>query len=210
MKLYADPITINCRKVLAGFALMGVRFENERVDYYAQGHKAPQYLAINPNGTLPALTDSGLVLWESNAILQYAAEAIAAEQFYPHDPKLRADIHRWQFWETGLWYPSCYIYLVENVAKPLQKAEPDHVALEKEEPNWHRLAGILDNRLSDHKWLCGDTITIADVSVAASIHLPRLQKLPLESHPNVERWFNQVQALPCWKESDPAIRLGLA
>jgi glutathione S-transferase len=33
MKLYADPITINCRKVLAGFALMGVRFENEHIDY---------------------------------------------------------------------------------------------------------------------------------------------------------------------------------
>jgi glutathione S-transferase len=74
MRLYYDPITVNCRKVAAGFILMNVPFEEARVDYLAGGHKAPEYLDINPNASLPALVDGDFKLWESNAILQYAAD----------------------------------------------------------------------------------------------------------------------------------------
>ena len=91
MKLYYDPRTVNCRKVVAGFKLMGVDFESANVDYFAQGQKEPEYLAINPNGALPALTDGGLVLWESNAILQYGADKAGAESAYPRDLATRAD-----------------------------------------------------------------------------------------------------------------------
>ena len=41
MKLYYDPRTVNCRKVVAGFKLMDVEFESENVDYFTQGQKAP-------------------------------------------------------------------------------------------------------------------------------------------------------------------------
>ena len=85
MHLYYDPRTVNCRKVVAGFKLMDVDFESENVDYFAQGQKEPEYLAINPNGALPALTDGDLTLWESNAILQYGADKVGAESAYPKD-----------------------------------------------------------------------------------------------------------------------------
>ena len=70
MKIYADPITVNCRKVLAGLDLIGAPFELEHVDYFKGEQKSPAYLAINPNASIPAMVDDGLVLWESNAILQ--------------------------------------------------------------------------------------------------------------------------------------------
>jgi hypothetical protein len=41
MRLYYDPITVNCKKVAAGFSLMNVPFEEARVDYLGRGHKAP-------------------------------------------------------------------------------------------------------------------------------------------------------------------------
>jgi glutathione S-transferase len=78
MKLYYDPITVNCRKVAAGFNLMNVRFEKSHVDYLGGGHKTPEYLDINPNASLPTLVDGDFKLWESNAILQYAAEKTEA------------------------------------------------------------------------------------------------------------------------------------
>jgi glutathione S-transferase len=55
MKLYADPITVNCRKVLAGFKLMGIPYERIHVDYF--------------------------VLWESNSLLQYAADKYGKSEF---------------------------------------------------------------------------------------------------------------------------------
>jgi glutathione S-transferase len=210
MKLYHDPITVNCRKVLAGFGLMSVEFEKAYVNYLGGGHKAQEYLEFNPNGVLPALVDGDLKLWESNAILQYAADKTEALAYYPRELKKRADIHRWQFWEAAHWYPSCYVYLVENLVKPIMNAEPDQVAIEKEAPNWHRLANVLEQRLTDQAWICGDSVTLADIAVAAPMHLYPYQKLPLNTYPNIQRWMSErVEELSCWKATDVALTLGL-
>ena len=210
MKLYFDPVTVNCRKVVAGFGLLGVDYETVHVDYFNGGQKKPEFLAINPNGALPALVDDDLMLSESNAILQYGADTKKAYQFYPLDAKTRADISRWQLWEAAHWFPSCYVYLVENVVKPLLKAEPDQATLDREAPNWNRLASILDKRLENRRWICGDHVTIADISVAAPMHLHPWQKFPLDAYPHLKRWMTQgVEKLPCWIASDPAPMLGL-
>jgi glutathione S-transferase len=210
MKLYYDPITVNCRKVAAGFNLMNVRFEKSHVDYLGGGHKAPEYLDINPNASLPTLVDGDFKLWESNAILQYAAEKTEAFAYYPRELQVRADIHRWQLWESAHWFPSCYVYLIENLVKPMMNAEPDRAAIEREAPNWHKLANILDERLANQRWLCGDNVTLADIAVAAPIHLHPYQKLPLDAHPKLQRWMiAEVEQLQCWKATDVSTALGL-
>jgi glutathione S-transferase len=83
MKLYADPITVNCRKVLAGLDFLDVPFERVHVVYFTGQHKEAAYLALNPNASVPALADGDFVLWESNAILQYAADKAGRESAYP-------------------------------------------------------------------------------------------------------------------------------
>ncbi len=206
LKVYLDPCTVNCRKVLAGLDLMGAPYERVHVDYFAGDQKKPEFLAINPNAALPAATDGDLALSESNAILQYAADVNGASQHYPKDLKQRADINRWMLWEAATWFPSCYVYLVEHVVKPLLGAQPDASIIGKEAPNWHKLAGILDARLARSKWLAGDGVTIADIAVAAPMHLHSMQRLPLADHPNLKRWMTEgVEQLPSWKGTQAAV-----
>ena len=101
--LHLDPCTINSRKVLAGLQLLNTPFTLKKVDYFAGEHKSPAYTAINPCATVPcAVVDSSLVLTESNAILVYAGEQANGHTAYPRDPKIRADINRWLFWETSV------------------------------------------------------------------------------------------------------------
>ena len=136
---------------------------------------------------------------------------MGAEAYYPKDPKTRADIHRWHLWESSAWFPSCYVYLVENVVKPLLKAEPDQSILDAQAANFHLLAGILDKRLANQPWLCGNSVTIADIAVAAPMHLHTFQKLPLDQHPNLKRWMKErVEQLPSWKKTDAAPYLGFS
>ncbi len=118
MKIYADPITVNCRKVLAGLKLIGADYELVHVDYFKGQQKEAPYLAINPNASIPAMVEGDFVLWESNAILQYAADKHGNATAYPTDLITRADINRWLLWESSSWFPSCYVYLVENCVKP--------------------------------------------------------------------------------------------
>ena len=178
LQVYLDPCTVNSRKVLAGLDLLGAQYELKHVDYFAGAHKGPEYLAINPNGAVPAVLDGDFALSESNAILQYAADVSGSDKHYPKDLKHRADINRWLLWEASTWFPSCYIYLVEYVVKPLINAESDEAVIDKEAPNWHRLAGILDARLAKSKWLVGDNVTIADIAVAAPMHVHKWQRPP--------------------------------
>jgi len=57
MKIYADPISVNSRKVIAGLKLMGIDYTLAHIDYFQGQHKSPEYLAINPNGSMPAMVD---------------------------------------------------------------------------------------------------------------------------------------------------------
>ena len=202
MKIYADPITVNCRKVLAGLDLIGAPFELNHVDYFKAEQKAPAYLAINPNAALPAMTDGDFVLWESNAILQYAADKVGNEAAYPRDLKTRADINRWLLWESSSWFPSCYVFLVENCVKPLLGSQPDPALLDAQAAQFHKLAGIVDARLAGRDWIAGKGPTIADIALAAPMHLHGWQQLPLGDHPNLKRWMTRnVENLPCWNKT---------
>ena len=202
MEILADPITVNCRKVLAGLKLIGADYTLTKVDYFKGEQKNPEFVAINPNTALPALRDGGLVLWESNAILQYAADKVGNASAYPTDLVTRADVNRWLLWECGAWFPSCYVFLVENCVKPLLGDSTDQSVLDGEAANFHKLAGILDARLGGSAYVCGDHPTIADVVVAAPMHLHAWQKLPLENHANLVRWMSErIETSPWWKET---------
>lgn len=205
LHVYLDPCTVNSRKVLAGLDLLGTQYELKHVDYFAGAHKGPEFLAINPNGALPAATDGDFALSESNAILQYAADLSGSDKYYPKNLKQRADINRWLLWEGSTWFPSCYTYLVEYVVKPLMNAKPDEAVIAKEATNWHRLAGILDARLAKSNWLVGDNVTIADIAVAAPMHLHKWQRLPVNDHRNLKRWMADIEELPCWRKTQGAV-----
>jgi glutathione S-transferase len=213
MKIHADPITVNCRKVVAGLDFMGAPYELVHVDYFTAKQKSPEYLAINPNASLPAMVDGDFVLWESNAILQYAADKHGHESAYPRDLRTRADINRWLLWESSSWFPSAYVYLVENCVKPVLGAAPDPAILDAQAANFHKLAGILETRLGQSAWLAGDRPTIADIAIAAPMHLHGAQKLPLDAYPHLRRWMTErIEPMPCWQRShvNPDFTLGKA
>ncbi len=202
MELHADPITVNCKKVLAAFELMGVPYTLNKVDYFKAEQKDAAFTAINPMQSLPAMKDGDFVLWESNAIIMYAADKHELSEFYPADLRRRADINRWLLWESNAWFPSCYVFLVDNCVKPLLGGAPDAEILSREEPNFHKLAGILDARLAKSEWLCGNSPTIADIVVASPMHLRNWQKLPISGHKNLHRWMvDKVEMLPAWQKT---------
>ena len=202
IKIYADPITVNCRKVIAGLELIGAPYELVHVDYFKGEHKAEPYLSLNPNATVPAMTDGAFELWESNAMLQYAADKVGNESVYPRDLQTRADINRWLQWEGSHWFPSCYVFLVENCVKPLLGGQPDPAVLDAQAVQFHKLAGIIDKRLSGQRWMTGNNPTLADVVLAAPMHLHGWQRLPLSDHPNLKRWLlDDVEQLPCWQKT---------
>ena len=206
LEVYLDPCTVNSRKVLAGLDLLGTQFNLNKVDYFKSEQKSDWYTKINPHQTVPSAKDGDTTITESNAILQYAADHGGKHEHYPQDLKHRAMVNKWLLWEASVWFPTCYVYLVENVVKPLLGAEPDQSIIDGESEKWNKNAAILDTQLGKTKWLGGDTVTIADIAVAAPMHLHGAAKLPLDKHPNLKRWLTeQVEQLPCWQKTQGAV-----
>lgn len=206
LEVYLDPCTVNSRKVLAGLDLMGTQFHLNHVNYLTSEHKGEKYLKINPHATLPSAVDDGTPITQSNAILMYAADRDGGNPAYPKDLIQRTEVNQWLLWEASTWFPSCYVYLVEYVVKPLFKAEPDQSIIDAEAPKWHKLATIIDNQLAKTKWLCGDQLTIADIAVAAPMHLHTAQHLPLDQYPNLKRWMTEgIEKLPSWQKTQGVV-----
>ena len=201
LEVYCDPCTVNSHKVLGGLDMMGTKYELKMVDYFQSAQKSDEYKKINPMCTVPSAKDGDLTIIESNAILQYAADHSGNDSFYPKDPKKRAEVNMLLLWESSNWFASCYVYLVENVVKPLLKSEPDQSVMDKESTKWNTLAGFLDARLANSKFLVGDHVTIADIAVMAPMHLHEACKFPLEQHPNLKRWALVMDEIPEWKKT---------
>ena len=209
LQLYLTPTTVNSRKVLAGLDLIGAPFELQTIDFEHEEHKSEAFLQINPNGTVPAATDGDLALSESNAIMMYAADCMPdGSTAYPQSLQQRADANRWLLWEASVWFPTNYVFLTENVFKD---SDPDQAVIAAETPRWHKNAAILDARLAKTgKWMLGDVPTIVDIAIAAPMHLMDLQRLPIDDHPNLKRWWAHLIKLPCWQKTQVAVDQMLA
>lgn len=207
LEVYLDPCTINSRKVIAGLDMMGVPYKLHTMDYFAGEQKNEDFVRdVNPFATFPAAIDRDLHLSESNSILMYAADLKDGNNSaYPKDLKVRADINRWLLFEASSWFPSCYIYLIQNVVQPLMKSQPDQSILSKEAPNFHKLAKCVNDTLAKHKFIASDEVSIADIALASCMHLPEEAKLPLEKYPNIKRWYADIEKIPAWPKAQGAV-----
>jgi len=60
---------------------------------------------------------------------------------------------------------------------------------------------VLDTQLAKTKYLAGNDTTIADIAVAAPMHLHKAQRLPLDQHQNLKRWLADIEKMPSWQKT---------
>jgi len=204
MKLYGFPASPNTWKVRALAAYLKTPLQFEFVDLTKGAQFAPAYLALNPTGRTPTLVDGDFTLWESNAILQYIASKTTTP-LWPSDARTRADISRWQCWELAHWgAQACGPLTFENLVKKfVNLGAPDQAAVAKATEAFNKEAKMLDAHLAKHKYLVGNTLTIADFTVAAPLFHAAGAGMPVAPYANVRGWFERVAALPCWNETAP-------
>ena len=196
MKLYAFPISPRGFKVLLAAHQLGIDYEFRMVDLAKGDQKAPAFLALNPNGRMPVLDDDGFVLWESNAIAEYIASKAGA---LPRDTRERLALTKWLYWESNHWDPTCAVYVFERLVKPFFRlGETSEAEIAKAETTFHRLAAVLNGELEKHRYVTGDAVTIADISIASSLCVAERVNYPLENYRAIQRWHADMKGLPAW------------
>jgi len=93
---YGNPVSGNAHRVYNFLHILDLPFENKIVDLKSGEHKSADYLALNPLGQVPVLTDDNLVLRDSTAILMYLARKYdTSNQWLPTDPANQAQVQQW-------------------------------------------------------------------------------------------------------------------
>ena len=159
--------------------------------------KQPAYLAINPNGKVPALVeDDGFTLFESFAQSLYLAKKHGLGRLYPAEAQAEALVWQWTFWGLNELEKPLTTCLFERAIKP--EDQRDAAAAEKAEADLQAPLAVLDRALAGRDWLLGDGFTVADINLAAIAALAKPARVGLDGHPNVARWLSAALARPAY------------
>ncbi|HVI87955.1 MAG TPA: glutathione S-transferase family protein [Dongiaceae bacterium] len=158
----------------------------------------PAFLAMNPHGRVPVIEDNGTAIWESHAILRYLAATYGAGHFWQADAVSRSQWDRWMDWSQAslhrdfldlFWsfYRTPEPQRDWNLIKTHLKLTQEHYAL-------------LDRHLAGRRFMVGDTLSLADITIGATLY--RYFELEIERSPlpHLEAWYASLCRRPAYRQ----------
>lgn len=191
LKILGRASSINVRKVLWICEELNIPFRRED---WGEGFKSPQEAAfktLNPNALVPVIQDGDFVMWESNAIIRYLANAYGGGWLYPEDPRARAPVDQWTDWqatELNTSWRYAFMALVRH-----SPAHQDPRLLAAACKGWSYTMAILNAQLErTGAYVAGNAFSLADIPVGLSVN--RWFETPLEhpSFPAVRAYYERL------------------
>ena len=184
--------TPNGHKISIALEELALPYEMHVLDLAEKQQKAPWYLAINPNGRIPAIIDrdaDDFAVFESGAILIYLAEK--SGKFLPKDPIRRIAVLEWLMFQMGGIGP------MMGQANVFFRYFPEKIqpAIDRYQGEVRRLFRVLDGRLAGHEYLAGD-YSIADIANWAWVRTHRWSGVEVDDLPHLRRWIDALRARP--------------
>jgi GST-like protein len=184
--------TPNGHKVSIALEELELPYELRVLELSANQQKQPEFLAINPNGRIPAIVDhdaEDFAVFESGAILVYLAEK--AGKLLPSDVKGRSRVLQWLMFQMAGVGP------MMGQANVFFRYFPEKIqpAIDRYQGEVRRLFGVLDGHLADHEYLAGD-YSIADIATFPWVRTWRWSGVPIDDFAHLRRWLAAIRARP--------------
>ena len=188
MKLYDFPLSGNAYKARLLLSLANIGHQRQFVDLANGEQKTDSFLALNPAGQVPVLTDNDKVIRGSHGILTYLAHSYAPE-YLPTSAEERAEVVEWLGFVNEAINPGV---ATARLIK-LFNANKDH-----EQAVVFGIASLqhLDTHLQQHDWLVGDHPSVADIAVYPYVRHAEDGDISLADYPAIQAWFSRFEALP--------------
>jgi glutathione S-transferase len=205
MELHYGHMSGNSSRAVFGLLESGARFTPRFVDTKAGENRTSAYLALNPMGKIPTLTEGAFRLWESNAINWYVAEKHPDARLLPTSAEARASVQRWLYFQTGHVTPAC-VALFRVINKRVQAfwstpgTQPDEKAAEAARRELGRFLPVLETALEGREWLEG-VFALADIAYVPHFVMLAEGGFDFAPYPRLKAWFERTCARPAWKEA---------
>jgi len=216
LRLYGTPQTRTFRPLWM-LEELGVPYELVKTDFANGDTRTPGFLAINPNGHVPALVDGELALFESMAINLYLAETYGQGTLWPEAPADRARALQWSFWVMsecerplfdvlfGRGGPQFERWRAWTETEEFRATHPGEVPptletaaarAKQAEATLQPPLRVLDAQLAGRDYLLGPSFGVADLNVASVWVTARLAQLDLSAYSNVDAWLGRCTSRP--------------
>ena len=184
--------TPNGHKASIALEELGLPYALKVLDLTAGEQKRPDFLAINPNGRIPAIVDhdaDGFAVFESGAVLIYLAEKTG--RLMPTDVKGRSRVLQWLMFQMGGIGP------MMGQANVFFRYFPEKIpaVIDRYQGETKRLFRVLDTHLKDHEYLAGD-YSIADIANWAWVRTHRWSGVDIDDLPHLKRWRDTIRSRP--------------
>ncbi|KAH8408034.1 hypothetical protein KR222_011533, partial [Zaprionus bogoriensis] len=199
MDLYYSPASAGSRAIQMTGKALGLEFNLKTLNLFEKEQLKPEFIKINPQHTIPTLVDNGFAVWESRAILVYLVEKYAKDDsLYPKDPQGRALVNQRLYFDMGTLYQAFAEYstplFMKKVTDP-EKLKKLETALE-----------FLNTFLESKTYVAGDRLTIADLSLLATVTSLSTINVDVSSYSNILRWIeNGKKVAPGWEINEKGV-----
>ena len=197
LTLLGKATSINVRKVLWTCDELGLECQLQE---YGSGHastQTPEFLALNPNGTIPVLRNGDSVLWESNAICRYLATRYPRNGLMPEAIAERALVEQWMDWQIGELNPAWRYAFMALVRR--SPSHPQQSRIDASTGEWNRLMSILDGQLlKTGAYVTGSAFTLADIVLGLSLYRWRMTPIEHAKLPALEAYFQRLSLRPAF------------
>jgi len=184
---------------------LGVPYTYIEVDAKKKENLAPEHLAINPHGKVPALVDDGQRFFESTAILLHLAHKYAVERKLWPVPggQARADALCWTVWAMAELGPYMMQYVYHGMDTPVSYKPEDRskATAAYNKAQLDRILAALEARLADRDYVLGTTFSLADIAAASWLMIGKMFALPLERYPRTVEWLKRCSERPALKRA---------
>ncbi|MGI3899334.1 MAG: glutathione S-transferase family protein [Janthinobacterium lividum] len=187
--------TPNSIKVPIALEELGLAYRLHGINVRKGEQKAPDFLALNPNGKVPVLVDADadggrLVLTESAAILVHLAEKTG--RLLPAGGEARARVFEQLFFHASGLGPA----FGQAGFFQRQAAEPQPLAIQRFSAEAERTLGVLDGVLAERPFVAGDAFTIADIAHFGWLWRHEFAGVSFDEVPHVARWYDAMASRP--------------
>lgn len=170
------------------------------VGHHFGGNDTPDFLAMNPNGTVPVLQDGDQTpIWETGAIIRYLATRYGSESFWSSDVAKRSVIDQWAEWakiNVTLGFTAPIFWRVVRTAPSKQDAAAIKLAVEK----FDKVLDVAEAKLASTPFLAGAAFTVADIQFGHVLYRYFDINISRPQRPHLQRYYEALLMRPAFKE----------
>jgi len=192
LKIYGANLSAPANKVRMAANILGLEYEYIQISIREGENRTKKYLAMHPAGKIPVIDDDGFILFESDAIMKYLAVA-EASTLYPDEIKQRALIDQWLDFVSIHVSGAMGRVVFNRVFASFAKVPADERSLSDGIKFLGRFLPVIDQQLSQTKYLAEDQFSLADISLLATIDPAEIADIDMSPYENIVKWRSELK-----------------